>query len=119
MDPKSVFARAMRGVPEVGKDDVEKAPMEAMIHIAALVGPYFPTDAYERVNVKGTRNVIDACKEFGVHALVDCSSPSTRFDGNDIRGSSESEVWKAVGEQYRGVHEYATTKARGEQMVLE
>ena len=39
-----------------------------------------------QVNYYGTLNVIEACQECGVERLVDCSSPSTRFDGRDIRG---------------------------------
>ena len=39
-----------------------------------------------QVNYHGTLNVIEACQECGVERLVDCSSPSTRFDGRDIRG---------------------------------
>ena len=97
--------RAMRGV-------------EALIHIAALVGPYFPKEAYYKVNYEGTLRVIEACRVAGVGALVDCSSPSTRFDGNDICGLDEASVWARLGQSYYGLHAYATTKAMGEAAAL-
>ncbi len=33
-----------------------------VFHVAALVGPYFPHDMYDKVNHQGTRNVVAACK---------------------------------------------------------
>jgi nucleoside-diphosphate-sugar epimerase len=92
--------------------------VEAVLHIAALVGPFFPTAAYRKVNFEGTLNVIAACRAGGVGALVDCSSPSTRFDGSDIEGLDENEVWASLGGVYQGIHEYASTKAMGEEAVL-
>jgi nucleoside-diphosphate-sugar epimerase len=89
-----------------------------MLHIAALVGPFFNIPLYLKVNYQGTLNVMDACKAAGIGALVDCSSPSTRFDGSDIRGMNEDEVWKSLNERYQGLHEYARTKALGEGAVL-
>jgi len=65
------------------------------------------------VNHIGARNVLRACKASGVKVLVDCSSPSTRFDGYDIQGKCESEL------PYASVHEYARTKALGEKAILE
>ena len=97
---------------------LKNADVKAMLHIAALVGPFFPTAAYLRVNYDGTINVLDACKAAGIGAVVDCSSPSTRFDGSDIRGANEDEIWESLGQQYQGLHEYARTKALGEGAVL-
>ena len=55
------------------------AGVECVFHIAALVGPYYPADAYVRVNYGGTVNVINACKALGIKRIVMSSSPSTRF----------------------------------------
>lgn len=107
-DPKGTVQSTLR-----------EAKVEAMLHIAALVGPFFPTPAYLKVNYQGTLNVLEACKVAGIGAIVDCSSPSTRFDGSDICGMNEDEVWTSLGKQYQGLHEYARTKALGERAVLQ
>jgi len=80
--------------------------------VAALVGPFFPTALYDAVNHQGARNVLAACKAHSCPVLVDCSSPSTRFNGADICGAQEKDL------QYAFVHEYARTKALGEQVIL-
>jgi nucleoside-diphosphate-sugar epimerase len=49
-------------------------------HCAALVGPYHPHELYEKVNVAGTLNVIEACKAQQVPKLVMTATPSSRFD---------------------------------------
>ena len=92
--------------------------VDTVFHVAALVGPFHPHEAFEQVNFVGTQNVIAACRACGVRRLVDCSSPSTRFPGGsfggDIQGLGEDEL--AYPESYS--HEYARTKALGEQAVL-
>ena len=98
---------------------LKQANVQVMLHIAALVGPFFPTPAYLKVNYQGTLHVLDACKVANVGAVVDCSSPSTRFDGSNIRGLNEEEVWTSLNQSYQGLHEYARTKALGEQAVLQ
>lgn len=75
-------------------EDVEKAckGAECVFHIGALVGPYFPSDAYVKVNYEGTLNVLNACKKLGIKKIVMSSSPSTRFPYPDPTiGQSESE----------------------------
>lgn len=47
-------------------------------------------EVYYKVNVEGTRNVIDSCVRCGVRQLVFTSSASVVFDGNDIQGGDES-----------------------------
>ena len=75
-------------------DDVDRAfeGAECVWHIAALVGPYHKRELYDAVNRVGTLNVIAACKKHGITKCVMSSSPSTRFDGNDINGKRESEL---------------------------
>jgi nucleoside-diphosphate-sugar epimerase len=55
------------------------AGVECVFHIAALVGPYHPAEAYTKVNYQGTVNVINACEQLGIKRIVMSSSPSTRF----------------------------------------
>jgi len=84
-------------------------------HNGACVGPYHPNELYDRVNVGGTANVIEACRKHGVRKLVFSTSPSTRFDGNDVDGLTEDEMPKLPQKSY--VQEYAKTKAEGELLV--
>lgn len=114
-------------------------------HVAALVGPYHPKEAYYKVNYEGTLNVINACKKhkvggvgccapspgFAIEAsspllltrllqvprIVMSSSPSTRFDGKDISGLRESEL--KIQEPGKFLQAYAETKAMGEVALCE
>jgi len=86
-------------------------------HLAAAVGPFHPHDLYERVNYHGTLNVIEACQKHKVPKLVNSSSPSTRFTGEDIDGWTEDQMPKLPLKSYMA--EYAATKAKGEMAVTE
>lgn len=91
-------------------------PVDCVWHIAALVGPFYPKQAYDKVNYQGTLHILDACRHHNIKILVYSSSPSTRFDGTDVRGAKESELTiRAPGEF---LEPYAETKAQGEQVVL-
>ena len=50
---------------------------DAVFHVAALYDFDAPARELERVNVEGTRNVIDACRAQGVRRLVHTSSSAT------------------------------------------
>lgn len=69
---------------------------------------------YKLVNVKGTKNIIQACRIKGVKKLVFTSSASVIFNGQDILGGDE-------GVGYCRVHmdAYNESKAEAEQFVLE
>jgi nucleoside-diphosphate-sugar epimerase len=82
-------------------------------HIAALVGPYHDFQMYYKVNYEGTLNVINACKELQIRKIVMSSSPSTRFDGNDVVGKGVEEL--TFPKKY--THAYAETKALGEKAM--
>lgn len=62
----------------------------AVIHCAALADIWGEAKPFESVNVGGTRNVIDACRDQGVRNLLFTSSPSTVLTGEDIEGGDES-----------------------------
>ena len=87
--------------------------VDVVYHIAALVGPFHEAPMYYKVNVLGTKNIIDACKKHKVPKLVNSSSPSTRFDGNDIEGKREDEL--DFPTSYVAL--YAETKAEAERLV--
>jgi nucleoside-diphosphate-sugar epimerase len=89
--------------------------IDVVYHIAALVGPFHDAPMYYKVNVQGTQNIIDACIKFNVPKLVNSSSPSTRFDGNDIEGAREDELSFPPDGKYTAL--YAETKAQAERLV--
>ena len=92
------------------------AGADAVFHVAALVGPGFPREAYARVNVEGTRSVVSAARAAGVRALVVTSSPTTRLDGADERGSVIDD--RAPVAPAQQLQEYSRTKAAGEELAL-
>ncbi|CAD7926324.1 unnamed protein product [Amoebophrya sp. A120] len=94
------------------------ANVECVLHLAALVGPYFEHEQYTRVNIDGARHVLQACEQANVKALVDVSSPSTRFDGFDMEGLDEEDMDMIQREMKTSTHEYARTKAVGEKIIL-
>eukprot|EP00933_Yihiella_yeosuensis_P050477 TRINITY_DN48269_c0_g1_i1.p1 TRINITY_DN48269_c0_g1~~TRINITY_DN48269_c0_g1_i1.p1 ORF type:complete len:422 (-),score=58.77 TRINITY_DN48269_c0_g1_i1:205-1470(-) len=99
------------------KSDVAAAVAGAdcVWHIGAAVGPFHPNKLYEDVNFHGTRHVVEACLEAGIAKIVMSSSPSTRFDGSDIDGLSETDLPTLPMKSY--LVEYAATKAAGEKYL--
>jgi len=71
-------------------------------------------DLMRRVNVDGTKNVIDACVRYGVEKLIYTSTASVAFDGSDILYKNEEQLGYA---SYPLDH-YTVTKTIAEQMVL-
>jgi len=112
-DPRIVY---MQG-DLTKKEDVFAAckGSDCVWHIAALVGPYHALSMYKKVNYEGTLNVIEACKAHGVPKIVMSSSPSTRFDGNDIEGLTEDDL--VIPKKF--LQAYAETKAMGEKAMSE
>jgi dihydroflavonol-4-reductase len=50
---------------------------EAVVHLAALYSYEAPEAEHERVNIQGTRVVVDLCREVGVRRLVHTSTAGT------------------------------------------
>jgi nucleoside-diphosphate-sugar epimerase len=100
------------------KESVESAfasesKIDLVYHIAALVGPFYDTKLYEAVNYRGSMYVLECCKKYSVPRLVFSSSPSTRFDGNNIAGLKENEL----NYPKKFLQPYAETKAMAEKEV--
>jgi sterol-4alpha-carboxylate 3-dehydrogenase (decarboxylating) len=89
---------------------------DVVFHVAALVGPGFKVSEYERVNVEGTRAVLEAVRAAHVRALVFTSSPTTRLDGADEHGTAICD--RARVPSNRQLQEYSKTKAKGEELAL-
>ncbi len=97
-------------------EDVKKAAadVELVFHVAALLGIWGKYNDFYGVNVKGTLNIISACKILKIPRLVYTSSPSVIFAMEDLEGVNESQPYPEKYSAY-----YPQTKAIAEQAVLE
>lgn len=86
---------------------------DVVFHAAAKAGVWGPRAEFERTNVTGTQNVIDACREAGVGRLVYTSSPSVVFDGGDHLDAGNDLPYPE-----RWLADYPRTKAEAERRVL-
>ena len=86
---------------------------DVVFQVAARVGIWGQYREYYYTNVKGTENVIEACRAHRIRRLVYTSSPSVVFCGGDMEGLDES---VAYPETYHA--HYPKTKAMAERMVL-
>lgn len=84
-----------------------------VFHVAALAGVWGKPGDFYRVNVTGTRNVLDACRKGNVSALVYTSSPSVVLHGGDTENADESIPYP---EKY--LAPYPETKAVAERLAL-
>lgn len=98
-DP-DVVARAVSGV-------------DAVVHLAAKVSLAGDPADFERVNVGGTRTLLDAAQAAGVARVVHVSSPSVAHHGDSIVGDDAGPADPALA---RG--DYARTKAAAELLAL-
>lgn len=120
-DPKIVYIQGDLTNIKVVEDACKG--VECVFHIAALVGPYHPAEAYVKVNYEGTLNVLNTCKKFQIKRIVMSSSPSTRFPypNPDVDGLTEDDLFRVNGGDYAKefLQPYALTKALGEKAVLD
>lgn len=86
---------------------------ETVFHVAGRVGVWGTAQEFFDVNVRGTRNVIDACRMAGVPRLVYTSSPSVVYNGGGLAGADES-----VPLCTHAPCAYPTSKAAAEREVL-
>lgn len=86
--------------------------MDAVFHAGGMVGHFGSREQYMRVNVAGTRNVINACRTNGIASLVFTSTPSVIADGTDHFGVDETHPYSRRFES-----PYSESKALAEQEV--
>jgi len=86
---------------------------EMVYHVAAKASMWGDRREFHDTNVRGTRNVIEACRRHGVRRLVYTSTPSVVHDGGDIEGADESLPY---ARRYHA--HYPRTKAIAEREVL-
>lgn len=86
---------------------------DAVFHVASKVGVWGSAHDFERINVEGTRLLLEAAQRHGVKRFIYTSSPSVAFGRGGHRGADESVAYPA-----EHLSDYARTKARAEQLVL-
>jgi nucleoside-diphosphate-sugar epimerase len=86
---------------------------DVIFHVAAKTGTWGSSLAYHATNVRGTDNVIAACRQHGIGKLVYTSTPSVIYAGHDIQGADESLPYPTHYQAH-----YPRTKALAEQRVL-
>ncbi|MFQ5559216.1 MAG: NAD-dependent epimerase/dehydratase family protein [Nitrospinota bacterium] len=86
---------------------------DLVFHVSAKSGIWGEYKEYHETNVLGTKNILTACKAYGVKRLVYTSSPSVVFSGKDHEGVDESQPYP---DKY--LAHYPKTKAIAEKMVI-
>ena len=86
---------------------------DLVFHVAAKPPPWGARADYESINIDGTREVLDACREVGVTSLVYTSTPSVVAAEGDVEGLDESLPYAS-----RFLADYPRTKAEAEKLVL-
>ncbi len=87
--------------------------IDAVFHAGGMVGHFGHRPAYLRANVQGTKDLLAACREHQVRALIHTSTPSVIADGSDHFGVDESHPYST-----RFASPYPESKALSEQLVL-
>ena len=87
---------------------------DTVFHTAALPAISVHWSPFYEINVLGTRNVIDACLEYGVKKLIYTSSTSVTCDASPQDNFDETAPYPT-----RWLAHYPHTKAIAEKMVLE
>lgn len=85
----------------------------AVIHLAAKVSFTGAAGDFHRINVEGTRLLLDAAQQAGAADVVHVSSPSVAHDGTSLVGAPAG---PADPDRARG--DYARTKATAEVLAL-
>jgi len=86
---------------------------ETVFHCAAAMEFWNEERLHQQVNIEGTRNVLQACKEEGVSCLVFISAAAAVSGGGPIHALGENE---SAPVQLFGA--YAQSKAEAERLVL-
>jgi nucleoside-diphosphate-sugar epimerase len=96
-------------------EEVEAAVkgMDAVFNVAGRASIDMNYQAYYNTHVIGAKNIVRACKRFGVTRLVHTSTPAVVFNGKDLSGGDES-----LPNQKNYHWYYASTKAMAEEYIL-
>ncbi|HEV8050928.1 MAG TPA: NAD-dependent epimerase/dehydratase family protein [Parachlamydiaceae bacterium] len=86
---------------------------EAVFHVAAKTGIWGKYEDFYQVNVAGTINVLQACRELGIRNMVFTSSTSVVYSSKDSEGQNESLPYPSKYKAW-----YPQTKAIAEKLVM-
>ncbi len=89
------------------------AGQDAVLHLAAKVDVVGPWAQYVRINIEGTRSVVQACLAAGVPRLVNISSPSVAHAGSALVGAGAGPADPDTARS-----SYSRSKAVAEQIAL-
>jgi nucleoside-diphosphate-sugar epimerase len=111
----------LRGGEPVGGDLGDVAAMrtgargcEFAFHAAAALGDWGSREEFERGNVQGTRNALEAASGAGVRRFVHVGTEAALLAGEPLVDVDESAALR-----FDSPALYSSTKARAEQLVLE
>ncbi len=90
------------------------AGVTVVVHCAAKVGDWGPTEDYRRINVEGTRNLLNAAMASGALSRWIQVSSLGVYSGGDHYGTSET-----TPPDTHGIDGYTLTKVESEQLVQE
>ena len=93
-------------------DDLRIEGCEVTFHAAAKVEEWGDPDDFERVNVRGTQNVVDACRAGGVRRLVHVGTEAALMAGQPLVNVDENAPLRPDSPAL-----YSSTKAKAEQVV--
>ncbi|KAJ7433102.1 3-beta hydroxysteroid dehydrogenase/isomerase family-domain-containing protein [Mycena latifolia] len=102
-------------VPDQISNAIQKTGATCIVHTISPLSIRNQDDLgiFQRVNVDGTRNVIEAAKAAGVKKLIYHGSSGVVFDGRDIVNGDESLPYP---KKHMGA--YAASRALAEQLIL-
>jgi nucleoside-diphosphate-sugar epimerase len=105
--------RELGAEPVMGDlDDLHIEDCEIAFHAAAKVEDFGDPADFERINVQGTRNVIDACRQAGVRRLVHVGTEAALMAGQPLVNVDETAPLRPDSPSL-----YPSSKARAEQLV--
>lgn len=115
--PKSDVAISAIGAQPVrcSLDDVSGdhlAQTEVVLHSAAFVEAWGEPDAWDRINVGGTKRMLEAARRSGVRRFIHIGTEAALVHGQDLRGVDESYPLA-----FESPYHYCRTKALAEQAV--
>ncbi|KAH9525620.1 3 beta-hydroxysteroid dehydrogenase/Delta 5--_4-isomerase type 3 [Bulinus truncatus] len=89
----------------------------SVIHVAGLIswGTFPDVAGMQEVNVRGTQNVLNACRENSIQRLIYCSTVDVAIGTQPIRGGDETNTPVPDKFLFPG---YPETKFQGERIVL-
>ena len=96
---------------EVGPDALRAC--DAVVHAAAHVASWGPWEDFARINIEGTRQLLDAARAAGLRRFVHIGTEAALFAGQDLVDIDES-----CPHPKRQRFAYSRSKAEAEELVL-